>query len=225
MNILTREQEIAISLLAKSPWREKFYWTGGTLLAYHYLQHRKSLDIDFFSEKRFSFVEVNQLVQKLKKEAGFRKVSQQKIFDRWEFLFENEKVLRVEFVYYNKERRTLKKRSRLLGVYIDSLEDIAANKVIAYFDRNEPKDLFDLYFLLTKGGFSPQKLLKLARQKFDMQFPESLFWSESFKGLPLLKELKVLMIEQNDAKKEKLLRKIEDYFKAESEKFLGRSLV
>jgi len=35
-------------------------------------------------------------------------------------------------------------------VLVDSLEDIAANKIMALFDRNDPKDLVDLYFFLTK---------------------------------------------------------------------------
>lgn len=56
---LTRSQKKTVDLLAKSPLRDKFYWTGGTLLAYHYLGHRRSLDLDFFSQERFSFEEVN----------------------------------------------------------------------------------------------------------------------------------------------------------------------
>lgn len=57
---LTPLQKKAIDLLAKSPLREKFYWTGGTLLSYHYLGHRKSLDVDFFSDEPFGFDEINR---------------------------------------------------------------------------------------------------------------------------------------------------------------------
>ena len=91
MEILTPVQKKAICSLSDSPLGKKFYWTGGTLLAYYYLHHRRSLDLDFFSEEKFSFEEINDWVQKFKKEAGFQKVSSQKIFDRWEFLFENKK--------------------------------------------------------------------------------------------------------------------------------------
>lgn len=221
---LTKTQEKAIALLANSTLNKKFYWTGGTLLAYHYLHHRKSLDLDFFSEEVFSFEEVNKLVEQIKRDLEFKKVNYQKIFDRWEFIFENNEILRIEFVYFNHEKKTLKKRNKLLGIYVDSLEDIAANKTMAYFDRNEPKDLFDIYFLLYKGGFTPSQLLELVVKKFGVSFSESLFWSESFKSLPLLRELKPLMLEKEAKEQEWLLDRIEKYFKDGSYKFLRKTV-
>lgn len=222
---LSSAQEKAISLLAASPLAEKFYWTGGTLLSFYYLHHRNSLDLDFFSEKEFPFDEINQLVEKIKNEIGFNKINYKKIFDRWEFIFQNSEILRIEFVYYNHEKKTLNKRAKLLGVYIDSLEDIAANKTMAYFDRNEPKDLFDLYFLLTKKDFSVQKLLELTLQKFGVEFTQSLFWSEAFKALPLLHTLKPLIEKQSDQEKENLIRKIEEFFQEGSSAFLRKNLI
>lgn len=220
MKFLTKAQKISLALLAASPLREKFYWTGGTLLAYHYLNHRKSLDLDFFSSKQFSFEEINHFVNKVKRKIGFKGLTYQKIYDRWEFLFKNKDFLRIEFVYYNREKKTLRTREKFLGVYIDSLEDIAANKVMAYFDRNEPKDLFDIYFLIKKAKFTPKKLLVLTRQKFGVNFDESLFWSESFKGMKLLTGVKPLMIEKSSDDKNKLLTEIEEYFKEKSRKYL-----
>jgi len=222
---LTKAQEKVISHLANSPLAKKFYWTGGTLLAYHYLHHRRSLDLDFFSEEEFSFGEINQLVEEIKKDVDFKKVSYKKIFDRWEFIFENDEILRMEFVYYNHEKKTLKKRNKLLGVYVDSLEDIAANKTMAFFDRNEPKDLFDLYFLLHKGGLSPTQLLRLVYKKFGVSFDEALFWSEAFKSLPLLNELKPLMLEKEKKEQNSLLKRIEDYFRDASRRFLSKTLI
>lgn len=224
MKILTETQKKALSLLASSSLKDKFYWTGGTLLAYHYLNHRKSLDLDFFSENRFSFEEINHFAQDLKKKIGFKKIEFQKIFDRFEFLFQNKEILRIEFVYYNQEKKTLQKREKLLGVYVDSLENIAANKVLAYFDRNEPKDLFDIYFLIIKAEFTPQKLLQLAYQKFDIKFGESLFWSESFRGISSLRKLKPLMLEDNEKKKEKILSEIEGFFCKGSKRYLEQVL-
>lgn len=222
---LSSAQQKAISLLASSSLHEKFYWTGGTLLSFYYMHHRNSLDLDFFSEEEFSFDEVNQLAEKIKNEIGFNKINYKKIFDRWEFMFENSEILRIEFVYYNHEKKTLKRRNKFLGVYIDSLEDIAANKTMAYFDRNEPKDLFDLYFLLTKKDLSVQKLLELTLQKFGVEFTESLFWSEAFKTLPLLHTLKPLIEKQSDQEKENLIKKIEEYFKDGSSAFLRKNLI
>ena len=221
---LTPPQKLAIELLAHSPLRDMFYWTGGTLLAYHYLHHRKSIDLDFFSEKKFSLEEVNPFTQELKEKGGFKIARYQKVFDRHEFLFENNENLRIEFVYFNHEKRMLKKRGALLGVYIDSLDDIAANKVLAYFDRNEPKDLFDIYFLIQRSGFTPAKLLSLVQQKFGILFNEASFWSEAFKCFPLLHTLEPLMLEESGNQRKKILQTIEQYFKEGSARFLHQNL-
>lgn len=222
--ILTNTQKLAIDLLAKSPLQKLFYWTGGTLLAYHYLHHRKSIDLDFFSEKKFSLEEVNHFAKELKEKGGFRNIRYQKIFDRHEFLFENGGNLRLEFVYFNHEKKTLKKRESLMGIYVDSLDDIAANKTLAYFDRNEPKDIFDIYFLIHKAKYTPSGLLKLVQQKFGITFNEASFWSEAFKSFPFLQTLVPLMLEEGDNQKEEILKVIEDYFQEGSTRFLHKNL-
>ncbi len=221
---LTHTQKLAIDLLAHSPLREIFYWTGGTLLAYHYLHHRKSIDIDFFSEKAFSLEQLNHFIQNLKEKGNFTMVHYQKIFDRYEFLFEGKGNLRIEFVHYNHEKKTLNKRKTLLGIFIDSLDDIAANKVMAYFDRNEPKDIFDIYFLIHKAGFTPSKLLTLVQRKFGISFNEASFWSESYKYFPLLHTLQPVMLEKESSQQKQILKTIEDYFHQSSARFLRKNL-
>ena len=222
---LTKNQKKTIELLANSLLKEKFYWTGGTLLAYHYFHHRFSEDLDFFTEKPFNFEEINPLVNQIKKECGFKKVNFKKVFERYEFFFKNKEPLRIEFVYYNSEKKTLKKRKKLLGVYIDSLEDLSANKTMAYFDRNEPKDLFDLYFILKKGKFSPKKLLKLTEKKFGVVFSQDSFWSESFKRIKNLSQIKPLIIAENERDKDKLLEKIKECFQQNSNKYLSNFII
>jgi len=51
--ILTKQQKLALKLLAKTDISANFYFSGGTALAYYYLEHRKSEDLDFFSEVEF----------------------------------------------------------------------------------------------------------------------------------------------------------------------------
>lgn len=221
---LTTAQKLALKFLAESSLNKQFYWTGGTLLSYHYLHHRMSLDIDFFSDTPFSLSDLTVFMETLKKKGKFLNVQHRKIFDRHEFLFENKEILRIEFVHYNHEKKPLGKRESLLGVQIDSLEDIAANKTFAYFDRNEPKDLFDIYFLLQKGEFSPTKLLANVQQKFGVSFDESSFWSEAFKSFPLLDSLKPLLLEKDEDKQKHLLTTIEEYFKEGSASFLRKNL-
>lgn len=218
---LTKEQKIAIRLLSESNLKDKFYWTGGTLLANYYFHHRYSYDLDFFSNEEIKFDEVNALAQVIKKKGGFQSLSFQRIYDRFEFLFNNKKNLRIEFVFYNHEKKTLKERKEYLGVFIDSLEDIAANKYIALVDRNEPKDLFDLFYIFTKGRITPQKLIKLAEKKFGVLIPEDQLWSRAILITPELWRIKPLVV-GDEAEKADLLKKIEFYFKEKSREYLNR---
>lgn len=219
MTNLTALQEIILSSFAKSTLSKKFYWTGGTLLSYHYLHHRNSQDLDFFTDQKFTFDEINEFINSL----GLKNPKSQKIYDRWEFIID--KKLRLDFVYYNHDKKTLHKREKLMGIYIDSLDDIAANKTLAFFDRNEPKDLFDLYFLITKNNYTPKKLLNLVGKKFGAKLSESSFWSESFKAFRLLNNIQPLMLEKTPKDKEKLLKNIEDYFKSRSNSYISHFLI
>lgn len=217
---LTKDQETAIDLLAQSDLKNRFYWTGGTLLAIKYLQHRLSEDLDFFSEELFSFADINPWVQKLKEKADFSHVETRKIHDRWELLYtHHERKLRIELVYYNHEKKTLKAREKWHGVLIDSLDDISANKTFAMIDRNEPKDLFDIYHIVHKTDKTPEMLLDLVKRKFGVEFPLDLFWSEAHKLLPLLKNIKPLMT-GSEEEKEKSIKSVETFVTSSSNSFL-----
>lgn len=219
---LNEIQKKVLNFLSKSPLAEKFYFTGGTLLAAFYLHHRKSKDLDFFSDNPVVHSEIIEFINGLKKELNLQKVKEQKIHDRFEFFINNGEEVRLEFVHYAYPK--IKKRKKRDGVHIDSLDDIAANKLMAFFDRNEPKDLFDLYFLINKKGYKIQKLLKLTEKKFGVSFSKTAVFSESFKALDNLETLKPLFLTKNDEESEDLIKEIKDYFISQSN-FLMRGLL
>lgn len=223
-DILTPTQKKVLTLFAHSDLATRFYWTGGTLLSYYYLHHRKSLDLDFFSEKPFSVDPVQRFMEEVRTSIGFRTVRAEKIYNRWEYLCEDPDMLRIDFVHYNGEKKTLHPRQTLDGVLIDSFDDIAANKTMAFLDRNEPKDLFDFYFILTRGRMGARKLLRLVKQKFGVKMSESTLWSESFKAMKRLGELTPLMLEERKEKQEALLAKITNFFESKSYSFLSHTL-
>jgi predicted nucleotidyltransferase component of viral defense system len=220
---LTASQKIALEVLASSFLKNKFYWTGGTLLSYYYLHHRYSYDLDFFSEEKFSFDEINQLVSEIKVKGNFKEVEFKKIYDRYEFLFIGKESLRVEFVYYNHEKKTLRKRKKFLGVFIDSLEDIATNKLIALLDRSEPKDVFDLYFIFTSTKISPQKLIKLVEKKFGVLVSLADVWGRAVLIGEKMTEIEPLLLGDKDEKKA-LFKKIKEYFEKNSKAYLDQYL-
>lgn len=214
MTELNEIQKKVLNFLSKSPLAEKIYFTGGTLLAAFYLHHRKSKDLDFFSDNPVVQSEIIEFINGLKKELYLPKAKEKRIYDRFEFFISNGEEVRLEFVHYAYPK--IKKRKKWNGVYVDSLDDIAANKLMAFFDRNETKDLFDLYFLITKKGYKVQKLLKLTEKKFGVSFSKTAVFSESFKALNSLETLKPLFLTKNNEESEELIKEIKDYFISQS---------
>jgi predicted nucleotidyltransferase component of viral defense system len=53
------------------------------------------------------------------------------------------------------------------GVSIDSLLDIAVNKLFTIYQRTAARDYIDLYVLVQERGYSIADLLKQAKIKFD----------------------------------------------------------
>lgn len=218
---LTPTQQTILSVLKDSGLSRTFYWTGGTLLSVHHFHHRYSYDLDFFSEKPFSFEFLTPFLWLLKQRLGGTEIQSHKIYDRWEFIIEKPEQTRLEFVYYNHEKKRLKPLQKYLGISIDSLDDIAANKLMAYFDRNEPKDLYDVYFLITKGNFKVTKLIDLVKRKFGVTFSEFSFWSESAKSLELLVSLKPLIPQEEE---KNMLPTVKQFFLSQGKLFLDKTL-
>jgi predicted nucleotidyltransferase component of viral defense system len=189
---LNHAQEIIIAALAKSPLRDLFYWTGGTALAYHYLGHRHSYDVDLFSSRPFELEQVLPFVRDLKTRHGFKNIEQKKVYDRWEFFLHNGYETRLEFVFYDFGQ--LKKPEVWRGVRVDSLDDMAANKMVALVERHEPKDIVDIYCMMAKKKYTVDRFLALAKKKFDVSFPRELFWAEALRAGRNLTKIRPLFL-------------------------------
>ncbi len=100
-------------------------------------------------------------------------------------------------------------------------QDMAANKVMAYLDRNQPKDLLDVYTLLKKRKFTVNKLLSLLHQKFGVNISEFTFWGESAKALKKLDELVPYLLTSNPEKQQELLKRIKYFFLDHGRGFLA----
>ena len=162
-SILTRDQKNVRKEIASEKYFAEFYLSGGTALSEYYLHHRLSDDLDFFSFDVINTVQLHAFMQGLKEKLPVKSIREQHLYDRNIFFLTFPKgELKIEFTKY--PFRALGKRKREDGILIDSLRDIAANKLMALLDRFDPKDFVDLYILLQQ--FTLKKIKSDAEKKF-----------------------------------------------------------
>src|SRR3989338_2251781 len=156
--MLNNWQTKFLQVFAKSRHAEFFYFTGGTMLTEVYLSHRLSEDLDFFSDTPFGYSDVAGFVELFAKKSGIKDIEAQVLFDRrLFFLRKGKESLKLEFTYFPHPRIGRRQVWPNYKINIDSLEDLTANKMLACFDRREPKDIFDLYFIFDKQKWSIEK--------------------------------------------------------------------
>lgn len=190
--------------MAREPKLADFYLSGGTALAGYYLHHRESDDLDFFSRNGFDTVFIHSFVEQLKILLSANSVRFEKLYDRNQFFFalKNEE-LKVEFTLYPFDQ--LEKAAVQDGLRVDSLRDIAANKLMTLIDRFDPKDFVDMFSLIKKYGL--ETIRADAEQKFGAHVSPATLGKEFAKvrriaALPKMKlpldieELKVFFTEQ-----------------------------
>ncbi len=95
---------------------------------------------------------------------------------------------------------------------------------MAFFDRNDPKDLFDLYFLLSEKKYKLKKLIEFLEKKFGVQFEENAIFSEAYKSMKELDNLKPFILSKNVKEKQKLIKEIKEYFTQKANQYLRRVL-
>jgi len=166
LGILTDLQRKVLLQFSGLPDQEAFYLTGGTALSAIFLKHRRSHDLDFFTR-------IEELIQPLsqKLEASLikegLKVERLRAFHSFVELSvssENGSTM-VHFALDSPFRfEEPSKVDEIFGVKVDSLIDIAANKLLALFGRAELRDFIDVYFLV-KEHFSKIELIEKAAQK------------------------------------------------------------
>lgn len=71
----------------------------------------------------------------------------------------------MEFTYFPFPAAD-KKRIEM-GIEIDSVLDIAVNKLFSIYQRSVARDYIDLYFMIKKYKYSIEELVKKAKVKFD----------------------------------------------------------
>jgi len=144
-----------------------FYLTGGTALAEFYLHHRLSEDLDFFSEEEIDSQVVFVFLKSIRKIAGIKKIDAQQSFNRNLFFLhlQDGDIIKTEFTYFPFLR--IEKKNKIGDLFVDSLLDIAVNKVFTIYQKPRSRDFIDLYLIIQTKKFNIIDLIKKAKIKFD----------------------------------------------------------
>lgn len=143
-----------IKQLSADPILKDFHLVGGTALALQF-GHRKSVDIDMFSDKPFDAKAIMAYLAKKYQAENLRSLSN----GIWSDINE----VKVDMMSH--QYPWLKPPQTIDGVRMVSSEDIAAMKInVIYGKGTRRKDFADMYFLLEK--FSLNRILDFYQQKY-----------------------------------------------------------
>ncbi len=188
--ILSEKQKLFLDFLSEEPYFcQYYYFTGGTPLAAFYLQHRLSEDIDLFSMEEIHIPSVRTFFKKVEGPLDIQKIDYRQFIGLHSFqlIFSDTDVLKIDFNYHPFLR--IEEGMKYKNIPVDSILDIAVNKVQTITTKPRARDFIDIYFIIKEKGYSFHELLKYARNKFDwpndpLQIATRLFLATEVKDFP-----------------------------------------
>lgn len=165
--VLSNRQKVFLKVISgKKELRERFYLTGGTALVAFYLPYRISQDLDFFSEKEVDINQILVFLKSNKKNLNYEEFDFNTSFNRNIIQLKYEKaVLKLEFTYFPFPQ--IEKPITKNNIKIDSVLDIAVNKLFTIYQQPRSRDFMDLYMITKKYNYKINDLIKKAKLKFD----------------------------------------------------------
>lgn len=166
MEVLQKIQKEILTSLKALPDRGAFYLTGGTALSAFYLSHRKSNDLDFFTSIEELILPFSTKVETILREKGL-KIERRRGFHSFVELFvsSHDEATIIHIALDSPFRFEPPGDSEEFpGLKIDSLIDIATNKLLALFGRATMRDFIDVYFLV-RDKFTKTELIEKAKLK------------------------------------------------------------
>jgi hypothetical protein len=149
-----------------------FYLSGGTAASRGYLHHRFSDDLDLFVNDDGQFgLWADRVIQAMTRETGWTTTVslREKRFVRLS-LVHDKAVLKIEMINDVPAHVGDIRHDPVLG-RLDTAENILANKITALIDRDEPKDLADVWGFCCRLGLSLLAALEAAGSKAAGIFP------------------------------------------------------
>lgn len=156
-------QKAFLDIFSKLPDQNQFFLTGGAALSEFYLGHRRSFDLDFFTDQAGLILPFSRQIEIECKNQGVN-ISVIRRFETFvQLLFDHEgESLKIDLAFDSPFHLQPSLPSEY-GVQVNNFEDLKADKTLAFFGRTEPRDAIDLFFFLKQETLDA--LLLLAAQK------------------------------------------------------------
>ncbi|MDP2593263.1 MAG: nucleotidyl transferase AbiEii/AbiGii toxin family protein [bacterium] len=217
MSIITDNQKKLLLFIANEKTiSDKFYLSGGTALSEYYLKHRLSEDLDFFSESEFEPFAISAFFKKIQNKAGITSFEFEQSFNRNLFFLKlSDDLIKTEFTYF--PFPNVEKAKEFGGVKVDSLIDIAVNKIFTIYQNPRSRDFVDLYFILqAQKSWNIDILSEKTQVKFDT-FIEPLQLSAQFTKATTLKDYPRMVSKTSD-------KKWQNFFLSEAKRLAGKQI-
>lgn len=188
--ILTPLQQAFLERFFAYDVGQRFWLTGGTALAAFYLYHRLSDDLDLFTVDDEAFGRLETELGRLARELACDVATTMSTpaFRQVVLTADQGAKLKIDLVRDIDVQFGPPRQAD--GMIVDSLLNIAVNKVTAILGRADVKDLIDLYFLLA-AGYDLEELFRLARER-DAGFTP-FFFATMLRQIHRVKDLPVML--------------------------------
>jgi hypothetical protein len=210
--VLSDFQQKALFLFKKTPLAAKFYLAGGTALAEFYLHHRKSEDLDFFTQEELPLPSLKKFASGIESLVPLDKIEYQHGFGLYTFFFYPKgEVAKYKIDFGQYPFGTIEPLKKINGLLVETLYDIAVDKAHTISIRPRLRDFIDLYFILReKRDWDFRDLVQKGQEKFEivvdpLQFGENLLQVSELSDMPI-------MLKEVD------MRSVRKFFLAEAKK-------
>lgn len=149
--------------LSQLPELDNFSLVGGTSLSLQ-LGHRKSDDLDFFTDRSFDIIELKNAILRYNPEVVFLNETKQGFSFSLPLPGKPDDTRKLDI--YNWAVKFIRPVQQEGVMRLASLEDIAAFKLDAICHRKEKKDYVDIAVLLEKFSFG--QMVDFYKEKFPM---------------------------------------------------------
>ena len=218
-SILSEFQTETLSLFKKTPLAKSYYLAGGTALAEYYLHHRKSEDLDFFTQDELSLPNLQKFVGSIQSHIQLDKIEYQYGFGLYTFfLYPKKEVAKYKIDFGQYPFSTINPLKKIDDLLVEDLYDIAVDKAHTISVRPRLRDFIDLFLILRNNkSWSLDELLRRGQEKFEisvdpLQLGENLLQVRTLGDMPIMlqdidmKEVKKYFLAQAAKQSQKIFR-------------------